>query len=224
MCFCANIIKQLQKQQNDRLEVGSLQIQCSYSSQSSNPSHNHSLSHWVSGTIHSDKCFRLRRTGPRVRLRPPGRISQHESPEQRRSMSNDKEASRQTPHASPTTHNASLSTGGVFSPRVKAVDPQPAGPTLCKDREPLGLLCSRRVTPKESAPGEFTEVNKWVWNASVSHAEYLDTQALRKHVSGLSPGKQESTESPPACQQRESILSRHLLFRSECALRSTCEL
>ncbi len=38
---------------------------------------------------------------------------------------------------------------------------------------------------QESAQWEFRKVNKWVWNASVSHAAYLDTAALKKHVSGL---------------------------------------
>ena len=49
------------------------------------------------------------------------------------------------PPPPPPTHNASLSIGGVFTPGVKALDPRPAGLTLCKDREPLGFLCYRRV-------------------------------------------------------------------------------
>ena len=47
---------------------------------------------------------------------------------------------------------------------------------------------------EESAQWEFREVNKWVWNVSVSHAAYLHTQALRKHVSGLRTAKLESHE------------------------------
>lgn len=56
-----------------------------------------------------------------------------------------------------------------------------SSPWACWTSSPHG-----QGNTEESAQWEFREVNKWVWNASVSHAAYLDTQALRKHVSGLS--------------------------------------
>lgn len=43
---------------------------------------------------------------------------------------------------------------------------------------------------QESAQREIREVNKWVWNVRVSHAKYLDTQALRIRVRSQQTGIQ----------------------------------
>lgn len=50
---------------------------------------------------------------------------------------------------------------------------------------------------EESAQWEFREVNKWVWNVSGSHAASLDTQALRKHVSGYRMANWDSVRPAP---------------------------